>query len=101
MELRDKHVVVTGAAGGIGSALARRFAAEGARAVVVADLDGDAARAVADELGGHAVAVDVRREDRLNALIAEATDAHGPIALFFSNAGVAGSPGGPEGDPQA
>jgi NAD(P)-dependent dehydrogenase (short-subunit alcohol dehydrogenase family) len=101
MELRDKHVVVTGAAGGIGSALARRFAAEGARAVVVADLDGDAAGAVAADFGGHAVAVDVRSEDSLNALIAEATGAHGPIDLFFSNAGVAGPPGGPEGDPQA
>jgi NAD(P)-dependent dehydrogenase (short-subunit alcohol dehydrogenase family) len=101
MELRDRHVVVTGGAGGIGSALARRFAAEGARAVVVADLEQDAARAVADEVGGHAVAVDVRREDSLNALIAEATDAHGPIDLFFSNAGVAGPGGGPEADPQA
>jgi NAD(P)-dependent dehydrogenase (short-subunit alcohol dehydrogenase family) len=101
MELRDRHVVVTGAAGGIGGALVRRFAAEGARAVVVADLDLAAARAVADELGGHAVAVDVRREDSLHALIADATDAHGPIDLFFSNAGVAGPPGGPEADPQA
>jgi NAD(P)-dependent dehydrogenase (short-subunit alcohol dehydrogenase family) len=94
-------VVVTGAAGGIGSALARRFAAEGARAVVVADLDGDAARAVADGFGGHPAAVDVRSEDSLKRLVAEATGAHGPIDLFFSNAGVAGPPGGPEADPQA
>jgi NAD(P)-dependent dehydrogenase (short-subunit alcohol dehydrogenase family) len=101
MELRDRHVVVTGAAGGIGSALARRFAAEGARAVVVADLDGDAARAVAEEFGGHPAQVDVRDEASLKALIAEATAAHGPIDLFFSNAGVAGPPGGPEADPQA
>jgi NAD(P)-dependent dehydrogenase (short-subunit alcohol dehydrogenase family) len=101
MELRDRHVVVTGAAGGIGGALARRFAAEGARAVVVADLDLDAARAVASGIDGHAVAVDVRREDSLKRLIAEAGDAHGPIDLFFSNAGVAGPGGGPEADPQA
>lgn len=101
MELRDRHVVVTGAAGGIGGALVRRFAAEGARAVVVADLDGEAARRVADGFGGHAAAVDVRDEDSLKQLIAEATEAHGPIDLFFSNAGVAGPPGGPEADPQA
>jgi NAD(P)-dependent dehydrogenase (short-subunit alcohol dehydrogenase family) len=101
MELRDRHVVVTGAAGGIGSALARRFAAEGARAVVVADLDRAAAQAVAEDFGGHAAAVDVRREDSLKDLIAEATGAHGAIDLFFSNAGVAGPPGGPEADPQA
>jgi NAD(P)-dependent dehydrogenase (short-subunit alcohol dehydrogenase family) len=101
MELRDRHVVVTGAGGGIGSALARRFAAEGARAVVVADLDEQAARATADAFGGHAAAVDVRDEESLRGLIAEATGAHGPIDLFFSNAGVAGPPGGPEADPQA
>ena len=50
MELADKVVVVTGAANGIGRALARRFHAEGARAVVVADLDAAGATAVAAEL---------------------------------------------------
>ncbi len=48
MDLMDRHVVVTGGANGIGEALCRRFAAAGARAVVVADRDGDRARAVAD-----------------------------------------------------
>ncbi len=96
MELENRHVVVTGGAGGIGSALVRRFAAEGARAVVVADLDIDRAQAVAGEIGGLAVSVDVRSEDSIRALIGAATGAHGPIDVFFSNAGVAGPGGGPE-----
>jgi NAD(P)-dependent dehydrogenase (short-subunit alcohol dehydrogenase family) len=88
-------VVVTGGAGGIGGALARRFAAEGARGVVVADLDLDRAQGVADEIGGLAIAVDVREEQSIEALIGEATGAFGPIDVFFSNAGIAGPGGGP------
>jgi len=96
MELSGTHVVVTGAGSGIGRALARRFAHEGARAVVVADLDGEAARAVADEIGGLAVQFDAGREEGVRRLIDEATDAHGPIDVFVSNAGVPGGMGGPE-----
>ena len=55
MKLRDKVVVVTGGASGIGRALCRRFAAEGARAVVVSDIDEAGAKAVASEIGGTAV----------------------------------------------
>jgi len=101
MELRDSHVVVTGAAGGIGSAVARRFAAEGARAVVVADVDEAGARKVADEIGHDAAQVDVRQQDSIKALVDRATETNGPIDLFFSNAGVAGPAGGPEGDDDA
>jgi NAD(P)-dependent dehydrogenase (short-subunit alcohol dehydrogenase family) len=101
MELTDRHVVVTGAAGGIGGAVARRFAAEGARAVVVADVDEAGARAVAEEIGHHAVQVDVRSQDSIRALVEQATGAHGPIDLFFSNAGVAGPGGGPAGGDDA
>ena len=96
MELKDRHVVVTGAGSGIGRALARRFAAEGARAVVVADLNVEAAQAVAAEFGGLAVGVDVSREKEIRALIEQARAAHGPIDLFFSNAGIPGPAGGPE-----
>jgi NAD(P)-dependent dehydrogenase (short-subunit alcohol dehydrogenase family) len=96
MELTDRHVVVTGAGSGIGRALAQRFAAEGARAVVVADLNGANAEAVAAEIGGTPVAVDVGREDEIRALVDRARSEHGPIDLFFSNAGVPGPSGGPE-----
>ncbi|HEY4997081.1 MAG TPA: SDR family oxidoreductase [Solirubrobacteraceae bacterium] len=96
MELRDKHIVVTGGAGGIGRALLRRFAAEGAGALVVADRELDAAEAIAAEVGGLAVELDAGREDSVRALIAAASAANGPIDIFISNAGVPGALGGPE-----
>ncbi len=96
MDLADRHVVVTGAGSGIGRGLARRFAAEGARAVVVADLNQAAAEAVADEIGGLAVRTDVSQEEQIRSLVDRAKEANGPIDLFFSNAGVPGPGGGPE-----
>ena len=89
MELRDKVAVVTGGASGIGEALSRRFAAEGARAVVVADRDADGARRVAEEIGGTAVSTDVAVEADVVALVDQTVEAHGPIDLFCSNAGIA------------
>jgi len=95
MELRDKVAVVTGSANGIGLALARRFAAEGARGVVVADLDGDKLAHVADEIGGLAVTTDVSNEADIINLVAKATERYGQIDLFCSNAGI-GLDGGEE-----
>jgi NAD(P)-dependent dehydrogenase (short-subunit alcohol dehydrogenase family) len=95
MELSGKHVVVTGAGSGIGRACARRFAAEGAR-VVVADLNGGSAKAVAEEIDGLAVQTDVGLESEVAGLVFRAQEKGGPIDLFFSNAGVPGPPGGPE-----
>jgi len=89
MQLRDTVVLVTGAAHGIGRALCRRFADEGARGVVVADLDAAAAGTVAKEIGGLAVAVDVAVEADVVRLVERATAAYGPIDLFCSNAGIA------------
>jgi NAD(P)-dependent dehydrogenase (short-subunit alcohol dehydrogenase family) len=93
MELAGKHVVVTGGGNGIGRGLCRRFAAEGARAIVVADLDGEGAAAVADEIGGTAVRVDVSVEDEVVGLVERAIDANGPIDLFCANAGIITSGG--------
>jgi NAD(P)-dependent dehydrogenase (short-subunit alcohol dehydrogenase family) len=93
VELSDRVVVVTGGGSGIGRSLARRFAADGARGVVVADLAG--ADAVADEIGGLAVTTDVSVEADIVALIDAAEAAYGPIDLFCSNAGI-GTFGGPE-----
>jgi NAD(P)-dependent dehydrogenase (short-subunit alcohol dehydrogenase family) len=96
MQLTGRHVVVTGGGGGIGGALARRFAADGARGVVVADRDLAGAQAVAEEIDGLAVQFDAGREDGVKALIARAGEAYGPIDIFVSNAGVPGAAGGPE-----
>src|SRR5215217_4928128 len=96
MEIEGRHVVVTGGASGIGRAVALRFADEGARAVVVADMDEAGARGVADAAGGLAVRADVGREDEIRALVARAQEVNGPIDLFFSNAGITGPSGGPE-----
>lgn len=92
MRVRDKVVVVTGAASGIGRALARRFAAEGASGVVVADLDEAGAAAVAKEIGPRAVPVhvDVSSEEQVATL---ADTPFGPVDLFCSNAGISAAHG--------
>jgi NAD(P)-dependent dehydrogenase (short-subunit alcohol dehydrogenase family) len=97
VELRDRVCVVTGGAGGIGAALSGAFVDEGARHVVVADLDGDGARAVAGALGARASAhaVDVSVGAEIEALVAGVEDEVGPIDLFASNAGIT-APGGVE-----
>ena len=91
MELSEKVVVVTGGASGIGRALARRFADEGARGVVVADLDAAGAHAVAEAIGDRALGVgtDVAVEAEVADLVARAQEAFGPVDLFCANAGVA------------
>ena len=88
MKVRDRVCVVTGAAGGIGEAIARRFAKEGARGVVVADRDAARLEKVAKDIGGLAVACDVAREDDIKRLVAEAERKFGPVDVFFSNAGI-------------
>jgi NAD(P)-dependent dehydrogenase (short-subunit alcohol dehydrogenase family) len=89
MKLEGKCVVVTGGSGGIGTALARRFVAEGAKAVVVSDLASDALHATAAEIGATAIACDVTDEAALRELIERTETDLGPIDLFCSNAGVA------------
>ncbi len=95
MEVRDKVVVVTGGANGIGRALCRRFAKEGARGIVVADFDSDGAARVATEVGGLAVPTNVSKEADIAHLVHAATEQFGQIDLFCSNAGIA-IEGGPE-----
>src|SRR6516164_1142651 len=88
MQLADQVVVVTGAARGIGRALAERFAEEGARAVVIADLDAEGATTVANQIGGVAVATNVAKESDIIRLVQQAERMFGRIDLFCSNAGI-------------
>jgi NAD(P)-dependent dehydrogenase (short-subunit alcohol dehydrogenase family) len=88
MELNGKVVVVTGGASGIGRALAIRAAREGARGVVVADLDADGAAAVAALASGIAVRTNVAVESDVQALVARAVEAYGQVDVLCSNAGI-------------
>jgi len=83
MRLQDKIAVVTGAGSGFGAGIARRFAAEGAR-VIVADINGDAAKAVAEEIGGLGVACNVADRTAVEAL----RDQAGAVDIVVNNAGV-------------
>lgn len=87
MELKNRVVVVTGGGSGIGEAFAHAARAEGARHVVVADLNGSDATRVAVAVGGTGVTLDVRDEAAITAMVSAVEDAHGPIDVFMSNAG--------------
>ena len=90
MDVAGKVVVVTGGASGIGRALAERFSDDGAKGIVVADLDQEGATDVATDLGNAiAVACDVADPAHANVLIGAAEQAFGPVDLFCANAGVA------------
>ena len=90
MLVRDKVCVVTGAASGIGAAVARAYAEGGALGVVVADLKSsrDRLASVAGDIDGLAVTADVGQESDIQALIAAAEAKFGPVDVFFSNAGL-------------
>ncbi|MGP4018843.1 SDR family oxidoreductase [Saccharopolyspora sp. 5N708] len=96
LRLADAVVVITGAGNGIGAALSRKFAGSGAK-VVLGDLDADAVRRVATEVGGIAVPGDAASEDGVRALVDAALGEHERIDLFCANAGIARG-GGPEAD---
>jgi len=95
VKLDGKCVVITGGASGIGAALARRFAAENARGVIVADVQEAALDAVAEDVDGLAVRCDVTDEAQIRMLVDRAEARYGPIDLFCSNAGIV-LPGGEE-----
>ena len=83
----DRVAVITGGAGGIGRATAERLASEGATVVVV-DLDADAGKALADELGGLFVAADVTSPEDNERIYAQTHEAYGRIDVAFHNAGI-------------
>jgi NAD(P)-dependent dehydrogenase (short-subunit alcohol dehydrogenase family) len=94
MEIRGKVAIVTGGGSGIGAGAAKRFAQEGARGVVVADMNLPNAERVAKEIGAIALQCDVSREDDIKRLVAQTNDRFGQVDIYFSNAGILGTPGG-------
>ena len=84
---QGKTAVVTGGASGIGAATARRLAAGGAK-VLIADLNEEVGAALAEELGGRFLRVDVAQADELEAMIAEADNAFGRLDILINNAGI-------------
>lgn len=91
MELANKVVVITGGSGGIGKAMARAFLAQGAKGVVLADLNGAAVNAAAAEIGCLGFTCDVTDEAQINALVNFAVEQLGPVDVFCSNAGAGGN----------
>jgi len=91
MQVRDKIVIVTGGASGIGKALAERFHKEGAKALLVADMNGAGAEAVAKSVGGVGLQADVTREADVQKIVRTAEEKFGRIDLFCSNAGISRS----------
>jgi len=100
VQLKERVIVITGAGSGIGEALARRFALERPRGLVLADLNYDAVQTVARELGATARQIDVSDADSNRELIDETETTHGPIDLFCANAGY-GVAGDEQDDPES
>lgn len=88
LDIKGRVVVITGGGSGIGAAMARRFTDEAAEAVVVADIDGDAARSVAEDVSGEAVVLDVTDEEATIALVRQIESDHGRIDILCLNAGI-------------
>jgi len=88
MQVKNKIVVVTGAASGIGRALAIAFAGAGAKKVICADLNEQGAQETSNLISGMAVKVDVGREEDIKSLITRTEAEAGPIDIFCSNAGI-------------
>ena len=95
MEVKDKIIIITGAASGIGRAMARRFTAEGAKQLIIADLNADGLQEVAEEIGAHAIPTNVAIESEVTHLIKSTEKEYGQIDLLCNNAGI-GVGGGPE-----
>jgi NAD(P)-dependent dehydrogenase (short-subunit alcohol dehydrogenase family) len=90
MDLNNRVAVITGGSGGIGQAMAKAFLQQGAKAVVLADLDEQAVATAAAAIGCEGYACDVTQESDVQALVSRVLEKHGQIDLFCSNAGAGG-----------
>ena len=90
MDLNNRVAVITGGSGGIGQAMAKAFLNQGAKAVILADLDEQAVTAAAADIGCEGYACNVTHEQDIQALVERVLKKHGRIDLFCSNAGAGG-----------
>ncbi|RLE15054.1 MAG: short-chain dehydrogenase [Actinobacteria bacterium] len=88
MEIKERVVVITGGGSGIGAAMARRFAEEGAKEIIVVDIDDDASRSTADDIDGEAFMLDVTDEEATSELFRQIEANHGRIDILCLNAGI-------------
>ena len=93
MNVKDKIVLVTGGANGIGKALCERFHADGAAKIIVADTDFENAQKVAESVGGKAFALDVSDENQVENVVGEILEQFGRVDFVCSNAGIGGAEG--------
>jgi NAD(P)-dependent dehydrogenase (short-subunit alcohol dehydrogenase family) len=93
MEIKNKRVVVTGAASGIGKALCEAFQETEVQSIVCVDVNLDGAKETADSVGGIAVQANVGQEPDIISVIEKANSLSGGIDIFCSNAGIGGVPG--------
>lgn len=91
MRLENKTAIVTGAGSGFGAGIARKFVAEGAR-VMIADIDGAAAKEIADEIDGLAHAADVADTEGVTEMVDAALAAFGQVDILVNNAGITHKP---------
>jgi NAD(P)-dependent dehydrogenase (short-subunit alcohol dehydrogenase family) len=92
MKIKDKRIVVTGAASGIGLALCEEFHASGVKSIVCVDINEEGAKNIAEKVNGIAIAADVSDEKDIINVVEKANKYSGGIDIFCSNAGVGGTP---------
>lgn len=90
MDVKDKVIIITGGASGIGKALGELFAREGAKGVALADMNAAGVKEVAAAIGNNAkgYALDVTNEDAVQAVVDDVEATFGPVDLYVSNAGI-------------
>lgn len=93
MKIKDKIILVTGGANGIGKALCEKFASEGAEKIYVADIDFETAEKAAESVGGKALRLDVSDEENCKSVVAEILSESGRLDFIASNAGIGGAEG--------
>ncbi|HRH44657.1 MAG TPA: SDR family oxidoreductase [Pyrinomonadaceae bacterium] len=93
MKIKDKIILITGGANGIGKGLCKRFAKEGAEKIIVTDIDFENANKVAKEINGVAFKLDVSNEAQVKEIVTQILDEFGRIDLVCSNAGIGGAEG--------